>query len=150
MQRFALVASRFNQEIVDRLVEGAKNRFARHQILQEQLEFFWVPGAFELPLMAKKVANTGRFVAVICLGAIIRGESAHFEYVASCCSKGILEVSLITEIPIIFSVVTAYNMEQALARSLVRGRNEGAHGASAAIEMVRQLEEVETLCDLKR
>jgi 6,7-dimethyl-8-ribityllumazine synthase len=140
--RFVIVASRFNKDIVDRLVEGAQATFARYEVVEVPL--FWVPGAFELPLMAKRIASTGRCDAILCLGAIIRGETAHFEHVATQAASGILQASLETEIPIIFSVLTTENIEQARARSQIQGKNEGARGALSAMEMVHQLRAIET------
>lgn len=146
--RFALVASRFNKEIVERLVAGAQNIFARYEVVGVP-PIFWVPGAFEIPLMAKHLSQTGCFDALVCLGAVIRGETAHFEHVATQAAAGILKTSLESGIPIIFSVLTTETIEQAHERSQMKGKNEGARGALAAIEMVHQLRTVDQLCVLK-
>lgn len=144
--RFALLASRFNKEIVDKLVAGAQGVLLRYDI---ESMLFWVPGAFEIPLMAKQIALTAHFDAIICLGAIIRGETAHFDHVAMQASSGILQSSLETNIPMIFSILTTNTIEQAKERAQEKGKNEGARGALTALEMVYQLRKVHLLCDLK-
>jgi len=138
--RFAIVVSRFNKEIVDALLESAQGIFSRYEIAN--VVTYWVPGAFEIPLMAKRLAKSGRFDALLCLGAVIRGETAHFEHVATQAASGILQSSLDSDIPIIFSVLTTENVEQARAR-----KQEGARGALSAIEMVHQLQQVANICD---
>lgn len=144
--RFALVASRFNQPITKRLVEGAYDCLRRHHV--EPLVLYWVPGAFELPLMAKKLAQTGLYDAVICLGAVIRGETPHFDYVCSQVASGVMHAGLETGVPIIFSVLTTDTVEQAEARSGIKGGNIGFQNALAAIEMaglVRQVTRVDVM-----
>jgi 6,7-dimethyl-8-ribityllumazine synthase len=145
----AIVASRFNEPIVKRLVEGACDGLKRHGALAPAI--YWVPGAFEIPLIAKKLAMSGRYDAIICLGAIIRGETPHFDYVASQTSSGILQAALESQIPIIFSVLTTDTVEQAEARSGIKGGHAGFNGAMTAIEMVSLLQSIsqEEPCDLR-
>lgn len=147
--RFALVAARFNHPLVERLVNGAIDCLKRHGA--EEWKVVWVPGSFELPLVAKKMAETEQYDAVICLGAIIRGETPHFDYVASQAASGVMQASLSTDVPVIFSVLTTNTVEQAEARAGIKGGNIGFNGALTAIEMahvMKQLSQVE-LCDLK-
>lgn len=128
-QKHAIIASRFNKPIIDKLLNSALETFKRHGA--ESCKVFWVPGSFELPLIAKKVAETKKYDSVICLGCVIRGETAHFEHVATQAASGILQSSLETGIPIIFGVLTTENVQQAESRI-----NTGSKGALAAIEMV--------------
>jgi 6,7-dimethyl-8-ribityllumazine synthase len=133
--RFGIVASRFNDLIVRRLLSGALDALARHGAKEEQVETAWVPGSFEVPLVAQRLAESGRYDAVICLAAIIRGATPHFEYVASEAAKGIAQVSQRTGIPVIYGVVTADTIEQAVERAGTKAGNRGADAARAAIEM---------------
>lgn len=133
--RFAAVVSRFNEFISGRLLGGAKDALVRHGVAEENLDVAWVPGAFEIPLVAKKLAQTGEYAAVICLGAVIRGATPHFDYVAAEVSKGIAAVSLDTGVPVIFGVITADNLEQAIERAGTKSGNKGFDAAVAAIEM---------------
>lgn len=134
--RFAVVVSRFNDFIGSRLVEGAMDALVRHGAAQDQVTLVKVPGAFEIPLAAKKLADTGRYDAVICLGAVIRGATPHFEYVAAEVSKGIANVALDTGVPITFGVLTTDNLEQAIERAGSKSGNKGWEAATAALEMV--------------
>lgn len=137
--RFGLVASRFNDLIVSRLLSGALDALARHGASEEQVEVAWVPGAFELPMVAQRMAESGRYDAIICLAAIIRGATPHFEYVASEAAKGIAQVSLRTGLPVIYGVVTADSIEQAIERAGTKSGNRGVDAARSAIEMVNLL-----------
>lgn len=133
--RFAAVVSRFNEFISSRLLGGAKDAMARHGVGEEKLDVAWVPGSFEIPLIAKKLAQSGEYAAVICLGAVIRGSTPHFDYVAAEVSKGVAAVSLETGVPVIFGVITADNLEQAIERAGTKSGNKGFDAAVAAIEM---------------
>ena len=133
--RFAIVVSRFNELITSKLLDGALDCLKRHGCPDENIEVAWVPGAFELPLVAQKLARAGRFEVVICLGAIIRSDTPHFDFVAGEAAKGIGQVGLATGVPITFGVITADNVEQAIARAGVRAGNRGWDAALNAIEM---------------
>ncbi len=133
--RFGIVASRFNDLITRRLLSGALDALKRHGAAEEQIEVAWVPGGFELPLVARRMARSGRYDAVICLGTIIRGATPHFEYVASQTAKGIATVSLETGLPVIYGVITADSIEQAVERAGTKSGNRGADAARSAIEM---------------
>jgi 6,7-dimethyl-8-ribityllumazine synthase len=134
--RFGLVVSRFNDFISSKLVEGAVDALKRHGATEEQLLLVKVPGAFEIPLTAKKLAESGKVDAVICLGAVIRGSTPHFDYVAAEVSKGIAAVSLETKVPVAFGVLTTDNLEQAIERAGTKSGNKGWDAALAAMEMV--------------
>lgn len=134
--RFGLVVSRFNDFISSKLVEGAVDALKRHGATEDQLLLVKVPGAFEIPLAAKKLAESGKVDAVICLGAVIRGSTPHFEYVAAEVSKGIAVVSLDTKVPVAFGVLTTDNLEQAIERAGTKSGNKGWDAALAAMEMV--------------
>jgi 6,7-dimethyl-8-ribityllumazine synthase len=140
--RFGIIVARFNDFISSRLVEGALDALLRHGAAEDDVSIIKVPGAFEIPLVAKNLAVSGRCDAVICLGAVIRGATPHFDYVAAEVSKGIANVSLETEIPVIFGVVTTDNLEQAIERAGSKSGNKGYEGAVAAIEMVNLLKEL--------
>lgn len=133
--RFGLVLSRFNDFITKKLLEGAQDALLRHGVNEENIEIAWVPGTFEIPLVAKKLAETNRFNAVICLGAVIRGATPHFEYIAAEVTKGIANVGLDTGLPVIFGVITADTLEQAIERAGTKEGNHGFKAAMAAIEM---------------
>jgi 6,7-dimethyl-8-ribityllumazine synthase len=137
--RFGLVASRFNEMIVRRLVSGALDAIQRHGGSEEMIDVAWAPGAFELPLVAQHLAQSGRYDAVICLGAVIRGATPHFEYVASEAAKGIAQVALATGMPVVYGVLTADTIEQAIERAGTKVGNRGADAAMAAIEMANLL-----------
>jgi 6,7-dimethyl-8-ribityllumazine synthase len=134
--RFGLVVSRFNDFISSKLVEGALDALMRHGATEEQLLLVKVPGAFEIPLTAKKLAESGKVDAVICLGAVIRGSTPHFDYVAAEVSKGIAVVALDTKVPVAFGVLTTDNLEQAIERAGTKSGNKGWDAAVAAMEMV--------------
>lgn len=137
--RFGIVVSRFNIFITQRLLEGALDVLKRHRVSEENICIVWVPGAFEIPLVAKKLAETKNFDAILCLGAIIRGATPHFEYVASEASKGIAQVMLETGVPVIFGILTTDTIEQAIERAGTKAGNKGAEAALAALEMVNLL-----------
>jgi len=134
--KFALVASRFNDFISGKLIEGALDGLTRAGAREQDIRVFKCPGAFEIPLVAKKVAKTGKFDAVICLGAVIRGATPHFDYVAAEVSKGVAQVALETEVPIVFGVLTTDSIEQAIERAGTKSGNKGWDAAMSAIEMV--------------
>jgi len=140
--RFGLVVSRFNDFISSKLVEGAVDALKRHGATEEQLLLVKVPGAFEIPLAAKKLAESGKVDAVICLGAVIRGSTPHFDYVAAEVSKGIAMVSLDTKVPVAFGVLTTDNLEQAIERAGAKSGNKGWDAALAAMEMVHLLKQL--------
>lgn len=133
--RFAIVASRFNDAITRRLLEGALDAFTRHGADPEAVEVAWVPGAFEIPVVARRLAASGRFAAVVTLGAVIRGATAHFDYVAGGVASGCAAASAETGVPVIFGVLTVDSIEQAWERAGTKAGNKGAEAAAGAIEM---------------
>jgi 6,7-dimethyl-8-ribityllumazine synthase len=133
--RIAIVISRFNNFITGRLLEGAEDALKRHGIADEKITVIWVPGAYEIPLVAKKAAQSGDYDAVICLGAVIRGSTPHFDYVAAEVSKGVAAVGLETGVPVIFGVITTDNIEQAIERAGTKAGNKGWDAAMTALEM---------------
>ena len=137
--RIEVVASRFNRFIVDQLVEGARDALSRRGVAAEQQLLVWVPGAFELPLMAGRLAASGRFDAVIALGAVVRGGTPHFEYVAGSCADGLGRVALDHDLPVIFGVLTTDDVEQALERAGTGEGNKGFDAAMTALEMIDTL-----------
>jgi len=141
--RFAIIVSRFNDFICSRLMEGAVDALTRHGCDEENVVIVRVPGAFEMPLAAKKMALTKRYDAVICLGAVIRGATPHFDYVAAEVSKGIATVGLENDIPVTFGVLTTDNLEQAIERAGSKSGNKGYEAAMAAIEMVNLFTELQ-------
>lgn len=142
-KKFALVVSRFNDFITDRLVGGAVDALVRSGTREDDIDIVKVPGAFEIPLMAKKMAQKGRYHAVICLGAVIRGATPHFDYVSAEVSKGVAMVGLESEIPVIFGVVTTDTIEQAVERAGSKAGNKGWSAAVTAVEMVNLIEVVD-------
>jgi 6,7-dimethyl-8-ribityllumazine synthase len=140
--RFGIIVSRFNEFISGKLLTGALDALRRHNARDEDLEIIWVPGAFEIPLAAKKMAKSGRYDAVICLGAVIRGDTPHFDYIASEVAKGIALVGLETGIPVIFGVITSDNLEQAIERAGSKAGNKGWDAALGAIEMVNLMPKI--------
>ncbi len=142
-KNFALVVSRFNDFITEKLLSGAFDALTRSGAKAENIDIVKVPGAFEIPLAAKKLAQKGRYHAVICLGAVIRGATPHFDYVSAEVSKGIAQVSLESSIPIIFGVVTTDTLEQAIERAGAKSGNKGWSAAMAAVEMANLIEAVE-------
>lgn len=133
--KFGIITARFNEFIGSKLLSGTKDALLRHGAEEDQIEIIWVPGSFEIPFMAKKMAKTGKYNAIICLGAIIRGNTPHFDYVASEAAKGVAMVSIETEVPIAFGILTTDNIEQAIERSGTKAGNKGFDAAMAAIEM---------------
>lgn len=140
--KIAIVASRFNEFIVSKLVSGALDGLRRHGVKDDDIELTWVPGAFEIPLLAKKLAASDKYDAVICLGAVIKGATSHYDYVCAEVSKGVASVSLSTEKPIIFGVVTTDNIEQAIERAGTKAGNKGYDAALSAIEMANLLKNI--------
>ncbi|MGD9123767.1 MAG: 6,7-dimethyl-8-ribityllumazine synthase [Desulfarculaceae bacterium] len=134
--RFALVASRFNDFITSKLVEGAIDTLKRHGANEDDITVVWVPGSFEIPLTAQRLATSKKFDAVLTLGAVIRGATPHFDYVAAEVSKGVAQVSLASGVPVIFGVLTTDTIEQAIERAGTKSGNKGAAAALAAVEMV--------------
>jgi len=141
--RFAIIVSRFNDFICSRLAEGAMDALLRNGADDEKLLLVKVPGAFEIPIVAKRLSQSGHYDAVICLGAVIRGATSHFEYVAAEVSKGIANVALENNIPITFGILTTDNLEQAIERAGAKSGNKGFEAAMVAIEMVNLLKELE-------
>lgn len=137
--KFGIVAGRFNDFIGSKLVSGAIDGLKRHGVNEEDIEITWVPGAFEIPLVAKKMVKTKNYDGVICLGAVIKGSTPHFDYVSSEVSKGIASVSLETELPVIFGVLTTDTIEQAIERAGTKAGNKGYDAAVTAIEMANLL-----------
>ncbi len=142
-QQFALVISRFNEFFTSKLVGGAIDAFKRHGANDDQITEVWVPGAFEIPVIAGRLAQAGKYSAVICLGCVIRGHTPHFDYVASQAARGIAQVGLQTGVPVVFGVVTADTLEQAIERAGSKAGNRGADAALTAIEMVNLLKAVD-------
>ena len=140
--KVAIVASRFNEFIVGKLIEGANDTLVRHGCSDDDIDLIWVPGAYEIPLIAKKLADSGKYDNVICLGAVIRGATTHYDYVCNEVSKGIASVSLESGIPVMFGVLTTENIEQAIERAGTKAGNKGAEVAMAAIEMSNLIKEI--------
>ncbi len=134
--KIGIVAGRFNEFITSKLLSGALDGLIRHNVEEENIDVAWVPGAFEIPLIASKMAESGKYDAVICLGAVIRGNTSHYDYVCSEVSKGIASVSLKTGVPVMFGVLTTENIEQAIERAGTKAGNKGSECAEGAIEMV--------------
>jgi len=141
--RFAIVAGRFNEFIVGQLVTGAIDALIQHGVAEKDIEVLYVPGAFEIPLAAKRMATSGEYQAIIALGAVIRGSTPHFDYVASSCTRGLAEVQMACDIPIGFGVLTVDSIEQAIERAGTKAGNKGADAALAALETVNVLAQLE-------
>jgi 6,7-dimethyl-8-ribityllumazine synthase len=141
--KFGIVISRFNEFITGKLLEGAKDALIRHGAGEENISVAWVPGTFEIPLAAKKMAASKKYDAVICLGALIRGATPHFDYIAAEASKGIAQVGLETGVPCIFGVITTESIEQAIERAGTKSGNKGFAAAEAAIEMANLLNNID-------
>ena len=141
--KVGIVAARFNEFIVSKLVAGARDGLLRHDVKDEDIDLAWVPGAFEITLIASKMAKSGKYDAVICLGAVIRGATSHYDYVCSEVSKGIASVSLTSDIPVMFGVLTTDNIEQAIERAGTKAGNKGYDCALGAIEMVNLVRQLE-------
>ena len=140
--KYAIVAARFNEFIVSKLVSGAEDALLRHGVAPEDMTLAWVPGAFEIPLIAQKMAKSGQYDAVICLGAVIRGSTSHYDYVCAEVSKGVAQVGLATGVPVLFGVLTTDTIEQAVERAGTKAGNKGADAALSAIEMVNLTREL--------
>ena len=140
--KFGIVVARFNEFITSKLLGGALDTLHRHEAEDEDVDVAWVPGAFEIPMVAKKMAESGKYDAVICLGTVIRGSTSHYDYVCNEVSKGIAQVGLSTGVPTIFCVLTTENIEQAIERAGTKAGNKGADGAMAAMEMANLLKKV--------
>lgn len=141
--KIGIVAARFNEFITSKLLGGAVDALVRHEVKEDNIEVAWVPGAFEIPLIASKMANSKKYDAIICLGAVIRGSTTHYDYVCSEVSKGIANVSLNSDIPVMFGVLTTENIEQAIERAGTKAGNKGFDCAVGAIEMVNLIREIE-------
>ena len=141
--RVGIVAARFNEFITSKLLSGAMDGLVRHDVREEDIHVAWVPGAFEIPLIASKMAKSGKYDAVICLGAVIRGSTSHYDYVCNEVSKGIAAVGLDSGIPVLFGVLTTENIEQAIERAGTKAGNKGYNCALSAIEMVNLIREIE-------
>jgi len=133
--KVGIVVSRFNEFITSKLLDGAQDTLSRHGVSKDDIDVAWTPGSFEIPLIAKRMAESKRYDAVICLGAVIRGGTPHYEYIAAEVSKGIASINLDTGLPVIFGVVTAENLEQAIERAGTKAGNMGSQAAASAIEM---------------
>jgi 6,7-dimethyl-8-ribityllumazine synthase len=140
--KIGIVAARFNSFITSKLLDGALDALKRHEVMEEDIHVAWVPGAFEIPLIASKMAESRKYDAIICLGAVIRGSTSHYDYVCSEVSKGIANVSLSSSIPVMFGVLTTENIEQAIERAGTKAGNKGFDCAVGAIEMVNLIREM--------
>ena len=141
--KIAIVAARFNEFITSKLLSGALDGLVRHGVRDEDIYTAWVPGAFEIPLIASKLAKSGKYDAVICLGAVIRGATSHYDYVCNEVSKGIAQTSLQSGVPVLFGVLTTDNIEQAIERAGTKAGNKGYDCALGAIEMINLIKEIE-------
>jgi 6,7-dimethyl-8-ribityllumazine synthase len=141
--RFAIVVARFNEFITSRLLAGAMDGLIRHGVREQDIDVAWVPGSFEIPVVAKRLARSARYDAVLCLGAVIRGATPHFDYVAAEAAKGIAAAALETEVPVIFGVLTTDTIEQAIERAGTKAGNKGYDAALTAIEMANLLRAIE-------
>ena len=140
--KIGMVLARFNEFIGSKLLSGAEDALIRHGVDEDDIEVAWVPGAYEIPLVAKKLATSEKYDAVICLGAVIKGNTPHFDYVSAEVSKGIAQVGLLSEVPVIFGVLTVDNIEQAIERAGTKAGNKGSEAANSAIEMVNLLNQI--------
>ena len=141
--RIGIVVARFNEFITSKLLGGAIDTLKRHDVNEDSIDVAWVPGAFEIPLIASKMARSGKYDAVICVGAVIRGNTSHYDYVCNEVSKGIANVSLASDIPVMFGVITTENIEQAIERAGSKAGNKGSECAEGAIEMINLIREIE-------
>jgi 6,7-dimethyl-8-ribityllumazine synthase len=137
--RFAIVAARFNALVTEALLAGCRDAFSRHGVAEDRLDLIWVPGSFEIPLVARRLAASGQYAAVVCLGCVIRGETGHYEHVAGQAAAGVLQAGLATGVPVVFGILTTETVEQALNRAGLKAGNKGADAALTAIEMVNLL-----------
>ena len=140
--KIAIVAARFNEFIVSKLIEGARDALLRHDVPDDNIDLFWVPGSFEIPVAAKKAAESKKYDAVICLGAVIRGSTSHYDYVCAEVSKGIAQVSMSTGLPVMFGILTTDTIQQAIERAGTKAGNKGYDCALGAIEMVNMLKKI--------
>lgn len=140
--KIGIVAARFNEFITAKLLSGAMDGLIRHEVKEDDVDVAWVPGAFEIPLIASKMAKSGRYDALICLGAVIRGSTTHYDYVCNEVSKGIAHISLETGIPVMFGILTTENIEQAIERAGTKAGNKGYDCALSAIEMINLIKEI--------
>lgn len=140
--KYAIIVSRFNELITSKLLSGAIDCLKRHGANEENVNIVWVPGAFEIPYVARKIVDTGEYDSVICLGCVIRGDTPHFDYVASEVSKGVASIGVNSSIPVIFGVLTTDNIDQAIARAGSKSGNKGWEAALAAIEMINLYKEI--------
>lgn len=140
--RFAIVASRFNVLVTEALLSGCRDAFERNGVAEDKLDVAWVPGSFEIPVVARHLAETGKYQAVVCLGCVIRGETGHYDHVAGQAAAGVMQASMATGVPVIFGVLTTDTVEQALNRSGLKSGNKGAEAALAAIEMANLLAKI--------
>ena len=141
-EKFCIVVSRFNEFITNKLLSGALDELKRHGVSESSIDTVWCPGAFEIPLTAKKCAQTGKYSAIITLGAVIKGSTSHYDYVCAEVSKGVASVGLETGVPVIFGVLTTDNIEQAIERAGTKAGNKGSDAAKSAIEMVSLLNKI--------
>jgi 6,7-dimethyl-8-ribityllumazine synthase len=140
--KIGIVASRFNEFIVSKLIEGAKDGLLRHDVKDDNIELCWVPGSFEIPVAAKRMAETKKYDAIICLGAVIRGSTSHYDYVCAEVSKGIAQVSMQTGLPVMFGILTTDTIQQAIERAGTKAGNKGYDCALGAIEMVNLMKQI--------
>lgn len=143
--RIGMVVARFNEFVTSKLMEGALDALVRHEVDPDAIDVLWVPGSFEIPLAAKRMADSGRYDAVVCLGAVIRGATPHFDYVAAEVAKGVANVSLATGVPVIFGVLTTDTIEQAIERAGTKAGNKGFDAAVTAIEMANALRQLDAV-----
>ena len=141
--KIGIVAARFNEFIVSKLIGGAMDGLTRHDIPEDNITLAWVPGAFEIPVVAKKMAESGKYDAVICLGTVIRGATSHYDYVCNEVSKGVAQVGLQAGVPVMFGILTTENIEQAIERAGTKAGNKGYDCAVSAIEMINLIKEIE-------
>lgn len=141
--KIGIVAARFNEFIVSKLIGGAEDALVRHGVNTDDIDLAWVPGAFEIPVVAQKMAQTGKYDAVLCLGAVIKGSTSHYDYVCAEVSKGVAQVGLNTGVPTLFGVLTTDNIEQAIERAGTKAGNKGYDVACSAIEMVNLMKEMD-------
>jgi len=140
--KVGIIVGRFNDFITSKLLDGAVDGLVRHGALEDDIEVAWVPGAFEIPFVASKMAKTGKYDAIICLGAVIRGTTTHYDYVCNEVAKGVASVGLASEMPVIFGVITTENIEQAIERAGTKAGNKGYEAAVSAIEMANLVKEI--------
>ena len=141
-EKFCIIISRFNEFIGSKLLSGAIDELVRHGVKDSNIDVIWVPGAFEIPVVAKKAAKTGKYAAIITLGAVIKGSTSHYDYVCAEVSKGVASVSLDTNVPVMFGVLTCDNIEQAIERAGTKAGNKGSDAAKSAIEMANLMSKI--------